>query len=45
LRLHIHLHAVMACGVLDDDGRWITPTRRPDYLFPVLALSKVFRGK
>jgi hypothetical protein len=45
LRLHIHMHAVMACGVLDDDGRWITPTRRPDYLFPVLALSKVFRGK
>jgi hypothetical protein len=45
LRLHVHLHAVMACGVLDDDGRWITPTRRPDYLFPVQALSTVFRGK
>ncbi|OGB34650.1 MAG: transposase [Burkholderiales bacterium RIFCSPLOWO2_12_FULL_61_40] len=45
LRLHIHLHAVMACGVLDQDGQWKTPTRKPDFLFPVEALSKVFRGK
>lgn len=45
LQRHIHLHAVMACGVLDKDGRWATPTRKPDFLFPVHALSKVFRGK
>ncbi len=49
LRRHIHLHAVMACGVLgkDEDGcdRWHTPARKPDFLFPVQALSKVFRGK
>jgi hypothetical protein len=45
LRLHIHLHAVMACGVLDQDAQWCTPTRKPDFLFPVQALSKVFRGK
>ena len=45
LRLHIHLHAVMACGVLAQDGQWCTPTRKPDFLFPVQALSKVFRGK
>jgi hypothetical protein len=45
LRLHIHLHAVMACGVLDRDGQWCTPTRKPDFLFPGSALSKVFRGK
>ena len=45
LRLHIHLHAVMACGVLDPDGQWSLPTRKPDFLFPVQALSKVFRGK
>ena len=45
LRRHIHLHAVMACGVLDPDGQWCTPTRKPDFLFPVQALSKVFRGK
>ncbi len=45
LRLHIHVHAVMACGVLSQDGQWSAPTRKPDFLFPVQALSKVFRGK
>lgn len=42
---HIHLHAVMACGVLDKTAQWITPKRKPDFLFPVQALSRVFRGK
>ena len=45
LQRHIHLHAVMACGVLDKAGQWAAPTRKPDFLFPVQALSKVFRGK
>ena len=45
LRLHLHLHAVMACGVLGQDGQWHVPTRKPDFLFAVQALSKVFRGK
>ena len=45
LQRHIHLHAVMACGVLGKDGRWHVPTRKPDFLFPVHALSRVFRGK
>lgn len=45
LQRHIHLHAVMACGVLDQGGQWSAPTRKPDFLFPVQALSKVFRGK
>ena len=45
LRRHIHLHVVMACGALGQDGQWQTPTRKPDFLFPVQALSKVFRGK
>jgi hypothetical protein len=49
LRLHLHVHAVMACGVLAKDGRddaqWHPPTRKSDFLFPVQALSKVFRGK
>lgn len=45
LRRHIHVHAVMACGVLDHAGSWHTPARKPDFLFPVQALSKVFRGK
>lgn len=49
LRLHIHVHAVMACGVLVQDdqanAQWHEPTRKPNFLFPVQALSKVFRGK
>ena len=44
LQRHLHVHAVMACGVLQD-GHWHTPTKKPDFLFPVQALSKVFRGK
>lgn len=50
LGLHIHLHAIMACGVLSQDQdqgqeQWHTPIRQPDYLFPTRALSKVWRAK
>ena len=45
LRRHIHVHALMACGGLDADARWCTPKRSPTFLFPVHALSAVFRGK
>ncbi len=44
LSQHLHLHAVMACGVLKG-GQWHTPTRQPNFLFPVKALSPVFRAK
>jgi len=41
---HIHLHCVIPAGVLSFDGkRWIHS--RKNFLFPVKALSKVFRGK
>ena len=29
----------------DAGPKWQTPARKPDFLFPVRALSKVFRGK
>jgi hypothetical protein len=45
LQRHIHLHAVMACGALDRQGQWHSPARKPDFLFPVHAMSHVFRGK
>jgi hypothetical protein len=45
LHRHIHVHAVMACGVLGQEGQWDVPARKPDFLFPVQALSRVFRGK
>lgn len=59
LRLHLHVHALMACGALqpaahgDGDGgvcggrpaAWVRPKRSERFLFPVHALSKVFRAK
>lgn len=45
LSSHIHLHVVIPAGALSADGRqWIAP-KRTTFLFPVKALSKVFRGK
>jgi hypothetical protein len=40
---HAHLHALVAGGALSQTGAWIPP--RKGFLFPVRALSKVFRGK
>ena len=40
---HVHVHALMAGGVLGMDGQWVAAKR--GFLFPVKALSKVFRGK
>lgn len=43
LNWHPHLHVLLSAGgCREGDGHWVE-TRR-DYLFPVLALSKVFRG-
>jgi hypothetical protein len=44
LLYHVHLHCVIAGGALAPDGRCWLPARR-NYLFPVKALSRVFRGK
>ena len=41
---HIHVHCVVTGGALSPDGeRWIPA--KPGFLFPVRALSAVFRGK
>jgi hypothetical protein len=41
---HFHLHCVIAAGALaGDHSRWMPG--QPGFLFPVRALSKVFRGK
>jgi hypothetical protein len=40
---HPHVHALVPGGALGCDGRWIWPRR--GFLFPVAALSAVFRGK
>jgi hypothetical protein len=44
LRFHPHVHCIVTGGGLDDDGaRWVPAQSR--FLFPVVAMSKVFRGK
>src|SRR5262249_10036392 len=44
LGAHFHVHCIMAAGALSADGtRWIAAD--PRFLFPVRALSTVFRGK
>jgi hypothetical protein len=40
---HVHAHALMAGGALGFDGQWVAAKR--GFLFPVKALSKVFRAK
>jgi predicted Zn-ribbon and HTH transcriptional regulator len=41
---HFHLHCLIPSGALSlDQSRWIAA--RPNFLFPVKALSVVFRGK
>jgi hypothetical protein len=43
LSQHLHVHALVSGGALAPDGHWIHPRR--GFLFPVKALSQVFRGK
>ena len=44
LQDHFHLHCLVPAGALSlDHSRWIGA--RPNFLFPVKALSQVFRGK
>ncbi|MDD2389004.1 MAG: IS91 family transposase [Desulfobacterales bacterium] len=42
---HLHVHFIVPGGALSDDDRWLTPRYQSKFLFPVRALSKVFRGK
>ena len=43
LNQHLHVHALVTGGGLHADGHWIAA--RKDFLFPVQALSAVFRGQ
>jgi hypothetical protein len=45
LDYHPHCHVAISAGGYDAaDDRWI-PTKNPRFLFPIKAVSKVFRGK
>ncbi len=43
LRAHRHVHCLVSGGGLTAEGTWLNA--RPHFLFPVRALSRVFRGK
>jgi hypothetical protein len=45
LSLHPHLHCIVPGGGLTKGGRWKNAKTQGKYLFPVKAMSKVFRAK
>jgi hypothetical protein len=45
LSLHPHLHCIVPGGGLSKSGKWKTAKSTGKYLFPVKAMSKVFRAK
>lgn len=45
LQLHPHLHCLIPGGGMTKQGKWRISKAQGKYLFPVKALSKVFRGK
>ena len=45
LSLHPHLHCIVPVGGVDKDGQWKNSRTDGKFLFPVKALSKVFRAK
>lgn len=45
MSLHPHLHCIVPGGGLTKNGKWMTANSKGKYLFPVMAMSKVFRAK
>lgn len=45
LTLHPHLHCIIPAGGLTKEGKWKHTKTNGNYLFPVKALSVVFRAK
>jgi hypothetical protein len=46
LNYHVHVHFLVTAGGLSPDGqRWITSKYGDKFLFPVRAMSMVFKGK
>lgn len=43
LRYHPHVHAIVTAGGLREDGTWSAANQ--NFLFPVVAMSRVLRGK
>ena len=45
LSLHPHLHCIVPGGGVDKNGSWVNIRNDGKFLFPVKALSKVYRAK
>ncbi|WP_162054538.1 IS91 family transposase [Pontibacter pamirensis] len=45
LSLHPHLHCIVPGGGLTERGKWRSARGKGKYLFPVKAMSRVFRAK
>lgn len=45
LSLHPHLHCIVPGGGITKNNKWKTARSKGKYLFPVKAMSKVFRAK
>jgi len=45
LSLHPHLHCIVPNGGINKQGKWKTGNPKGKILFPVKAMSKIFRGK
>lgn len=44
--LHPHLHCIVPNGGLDKEGNWLFPKRgKSNFLFPIKAMQKVFKGR
>lgn len=45
LNYHVHIHCLVTAGGLTKNGEWVEGKYKDKFLFPVRALSQVFRGK
>lgn len=45
LSLHPHLHCIIPGGGITESGKWKDAKSKGKYLFPVRAMSEVYRGK
>ena len=45
LSLHPHVHCIVPAGAVDSNGNWIPQLKKRKHLFPVKAMSVVFRAK
>ena len=42
---HLHIHFIVPAGGVNDQGGWVEPKYKGRFLFPVHAVSRLFRGK